>query len=465
MALIYQTEPAKLVSRVAEAAKDMGWTVRSKMLKCYVGTPGEHVIILIDFEGPLQSTLQEAEPSGLQNLTTNASSILCVTQGGFLKGKVPEYGIVAGLARSVTAEKYLFGLDDSGLLTQTITRIPTSSASSPNQLIGKPPSVRFWRQYCVDDRLTYISRLLPNEGLNDIWSEMSSPGKVVFEPDRRTEEPVEPNDVEVKLVLAGLTKEETLVITRSDYPTTFSHDISGTVSQVGQDVHNLKVGDPVVGFSSDKFATYERTQADPVQNLERGDAVEELAALSIAYAAAIHSLMNLAKTEAEENTLIMNATGVSGLAAIKICNVMKANAFVCVDPNEEADQLITEYDLGDRQILRHSDQSVHSRCILLQATTASVLFSAVPSPHRPWLANAGTFRTVSRFVDFGRKNVLKRSVLDPLALHTGTSYLSFDIPDLYGWKPETLASLNTADSTGLPTVSIATYLSDWCNRR
>ena len=37
----------------------------------------------------------------------------------------------------------------------------------------------------------------------------------------------------------------------------------------------------------------------------------------MAYAAAIYGLMNLAKCEAGENVLIMNATGGAGLAAIK----------------------------------------------------------------------------------------------------------------------------------------------------
>lgn len=36
-----------------------------------------------------------------------------------------------------------------------------------------------------------------------------------------------------------------------------------------------------------------------------------------------------------------------------------------------------------------------------------------------------------RFLDFGRRNVLKRSVLDTLSLHQGANYLSFDRLDVY----------------------------------
>ncbi|KAL8779235.1 MAG: hypothetical protein Q9213_007042 [Squamulea squamosa] len=104
MALVYRNEPATIASQVGEAAKDMGCTVRSTTLKDCVGTPGEQVVMLADFEDPLLATLQEDELAGLRNLTTSASSILWVTWGGLLNGKVPGYGMVAGLARSIISE-------------------------------------------------------------------------------------------------------------------------------------------------------------------------------------------------------------------------------------------------------------------------------------------------------------------------------------------------------------------------
>ncbi|KAI4268067.1 MAG: hypothetical protein LQ337_008059 [Flavoplaca oasis] len=460
MTLAYRTEPADIVSQVAEAAKDMGWTVRTTPLKDCIGAPGEHIIMLADFDGPLLSTLQEDELAGLRNLTASASSILWVTCGGLLKGKLPEYGMVAGLARSLNSENASLDLttldfDTDSTSDVDIINIITKSADRQATKVATRET-----EYCVENGLTHISRLLPIESLNAQYAStehdthdvpMSDDrrlvgkvrsGKVVFETDLRTEEPVRPNDVEVKLVLAGLNKEDTLVISGNDYPTTFSHEIFGIVSQVGKEVRNLKVGDRVVGFSFDKFATYQRTPADLVQKLERDDVAEDVAALPMSYAAAIYGLMNLAKTEAGENVLIMNATGAAGLAAIKICDVMKANTFVYVDSDEEADRLMTEFNMVDRQILRPSDQSVHSRMHTLTDghgidVVFSCAFSSSTVSRECWrhLAPCG------RFIDFGRKNVLKRSALDTLPLHQGANYLAFDLLDLYSWKPETLASL------------------------
>ena len=45
------------------------------------------------------------------------------------------------------------------------------------------------------------------------------------------------------------------------------------------------------------------------------------------------------------------------------------------------------------------------------------------------------------FVDFGRKNILKRSVIDSLPLHQGASYHSYDLLDIYRLEPHLLANL------------------------
>lgn len=66
---------------------------------------GENVIILADLEGPSLVSLEEQELGDIQHLASTASSILCVTCGGLLTGKMPEYAMVQGLARSITSEQ------------------------------------------------------------------------------------------------------------------------------------------------------------------------------------------------------------------------------------------------------------------------------------------------------------------------------------------------------------------------
>ncbi|KAI4159807.1 MAG: hypothetical protein LQ342_006318 [Letrouitia transgressa] len=458
--LLHRNKPTPFNEKVEKAAIDMGWSVQSKSLKDCVGASGEHVILLADLEGPLLPTLQESELAGLRDLTTSASSILWVTPGGLLHGKSPEYGMTAGLARSVTSENASLDLTtlDFDLSTTATADVVSIIIRSVDRQIRKEETRE--TEYCVENGLTYISRLLPNDRLNASYTvnendaEVApfSPekrvvgkvqsGKVVFETDQRTEEPVPPNHVEVKVSLAGLSKEDTLVINGTDYPTDFSHEVFGVISKIGPDVHNLKVGDRVVGFSFDKFASYQRTPADLVHKVEKNDSPEELAALPMSYAAAIYGLMNLAKVEANENVLIMNGTGGPGFAAIKIAQVLKAKTFVAVESDAEAERLVAEFHLPREEIIKPSRESINSQLSALTGghgvdVVFSCAFSSATVARECWrhLAPFG------RFVDFGRKNVLKRSVLDTLPLHQGANYLSFDLLDLYTWKPETLASL------------------------
>lgn len=44
-------------------------------------------------------------------------------------------------------------------------------------------------------------------------------------------------------------------------------------------------------------------------------------------------------------------------------------------------------------------------------------------------------------MDTGRKNVLSRSILDTVPFHRGTNYLSFDLLELHGSKPQAMSQL------------------------
>ncbi|KAL8847538.1 MAG: hypothetical protein Q9221_007438 [Calogaya cf. arnoldii] len=192
------------------AAIDMCWSVRSTPLKECVGAPGEHIIMLADFEGPLLSTLQEDELTGLRNLTTSASSILWVTRGGLLKGKLPKYGMVAGLARSVNSENASLDLTTLDFDTENTSGADMVSIITKSAVRQITKVETRETEYCVIKGFTHSSRLLPSESLNAQYATdehdthgvpMSDDrrlvgkvqsGKIVFEPDQRTEEPVGP---------------------------------------------------------------------------------------------------------------------------------------------------------------------------------------------------------------------------------------------------------------------------------
>jgi len=455
--LVYRKKADDLVSQVEKAAKGMGWTPRMSELKgCTIGVD-EHVVLLTDLEGPLLASLQEDELKVLQQLSSEAPSILWVTSGDLIRAGKPEHTMAAGLARSLTSENALLDLVTLDFEAGSTPKAEIASmiAAVADKQFQKDPSHE--SEYYVTNGAAHISRLGPLKDLNLTYAEgelvaedvpydvsahlsgKAQSGKVTFEADSRENEPLKHNEIEVQVSYAGLNKEGVVIINGTDYPTTFSHEIYGKVTSVGAGVETLHPGDCVFGFSFDKFATFQRTSSSLVQKADGKDLPAELASLPMSYATAIHGLGNL---EEGDNVLILHGTGASGLAALSICHWLQAKPFIVVESQAEADKMKADYHLAEEQIIFSSVKSIPARLSeLTKGHGADIVFSSGSSDGNIARECWRGIAPFGRFIDFGRKNVLKRSVLDSLPLHRGANYHSFDVLDLYNSKPQTLAKL------------------------
>ena len=457
---VYRKTPAAILTQVEKAFQDAGWKTATTSLEACQGKAGEHVIVLADFEGPLLATLQEKELAAIQTLTGTASSLLWVSPGGLLSGKNPEYAMAAGLARSITSESITidfitldFDLDNTSQANVADVILTTAQRQATHAEARES-------EYYVSKGLTYISRLVANEEINSVYAfdkEETKPtsftpsmrlagkvqsGKVVFEADETSEQPLTEDCVEVKVSVCGLSKEGTLVINGSDYPTTFSHELGGVIERVGSAVTEFAVGDEVAGFGFDKFATHQRVPAYLVQKIQKGDVLKELVSLPMAYGAALYGLKNLANLQAQETVLILSGAGSAGVAAIKVAQLMDAIPYVAVHTETESERLKKDFGLKDSQVLLPSELSVPSQLNAASGRSgADVVFSSgftdATIARECWRYIA----PFGRFVDSGRKNVLKRSVVETVPLHRGANYLSFDMLDVYEWKPKILGDL------------------------
>lgn len=458
--LVYRKQPTTMLSDLKVAFERLGWQATATSLEDHQCKSGEHVVMLADFEGALLATLEEKELAAVQSITSAASMLLWVSCGGLLTGKIPEYAMNIGLARSIASEQnsldfMVLDFDFENTSTESVVDIITTMTRRQSLKSESDDS-----EYYVSEGIVHISRLVPNRTINRLYGfdkEHTIPtpfetcmslfgkvqsGKVVFQVDTSKEEDLDPDYVEVKVLVAGLNKEDVLVVDGFDYPTTFSHEIGGIVQRVGKSVIGLVVGDHVFGFSFSNFATIQRMPADLVHRVEDGEVLQELTTLPMAYGTALYGLKNLAKLEAGEKVLILNGTGSAGLAAIKVAELYECIPYVAVETEAEASVIMTHFGLDKRQILMSSELSLINQLKALTGGSGpDVVFSS-------GTVNAGVVRECwrslerfGRFVDSGRKNFLKRSVLDTVPLHRGASYLSFDILDLYSWKPRALGDV------------------------
>jgi acyl transferase domain-containing protein/NADPH:quinone reductase-like Zn-dependent oxidoreductase len=456
--LIYRNSPAPVVEQTADALKAAGWEISvSSLAESLNSKPKDHVIVLTDFEGPLLLDLKEEELAAIQNITNSSSSLLWVTAGGLKDGKKPEHALTSGLARSIRSEQVSLDFRTLDIDLETIDQeqVPQTIAK-----IAKLQTLNVElpeREFCVSNGKTYISRLARLPGLNQVFTashnteeKSFSPedrisgkilsGKVVFQEELASDE-IKPDHVEVQVQCSGLTKEGVLVITGTDYPVTFSHEIGGVVKRVGSGVNSLKVGDRVVGFHADKFASFQQVPESMLFKLEDADDMKAAVGMLMSYAAALHGLETLAMIRPNENVLILHQTGSAGVAAIKVAQLNGAVPFVVVKSEEEVAFLQAHLGLSEANIIRASEPVSQRLNELTNGKGVDVVFSAgsvdAKAAREAWrhIARFG------RFIDAGRKDVLSRNALDIVPVPRGASYMSFDIVELYEARPETLSSM------------------------
>lgn len=213
------------------------------------------------------------------------------------------------------------------------------------------------------------------------------------------------------------------------------------VRTVGAQVTGLKAGDRVAGFKFDTFATYQVVPAQLVTKIEDNELLDEIVGVLMAYGTALYGMTVLARVEPNDTVLILQGTGLPGLAAIRISQIMGATPYVVVNHELEAQHIIQQYGLPQSQVLANNPTVIEILNAINGGSGADIVFSSGSSDaglaREAW-RHIGRF---GRFVDFGRKNVLKRSTLDTVPIHRGANYLSFDMLDLYKRRPKSLTKI------------------------
>ncbi|KAK4240609.1 reducing polyketide synthase DEP5 [Achaetomium macrosporum] len=490
--LVYRTAQSALVSSVRAALQALGWHVDVTSLKdCSAesGSISGHVIMLADFEqDPLLFTMTQEEFGQIQAIIRSTSSLLWATPGGLLEGKRPEFAMVQGLARTIASEQASLDFRTIDIDLDSVSPEKTVSAivRAAQHQVAPPDTdsataAQPDREFCVaNGAKTYISRLVRNDSLNNTFSTTRTPeakafsaedrisgkiankGSVIFQQEPDVEE-VAPGHVEVRVLASGLTKEGVLVITGTDYPTTFSHEIGGVVTRTGPGVTTLHPGDRVVGFHADRFASYQQVPASMLHKLEDDDLPAAVSLLT-AYASALYGLETLAQLKAGDNVLVLHSTGMSGVAAVQVAQTKRATPYVVVETAAEAAFFESHLGLGAEQILFFSSSSSSSGnksntdgdaaaasalldklADLTNGHGADVVFSSTGNTASSTAAAREAWRRIAslgRFVDTGRKDVLHRRALDAVPVsQRGASYLSVDLVGLYEARPEVLAGL------------------------
>ncbi|RYP20500.1 hypothetical protein DL765_002745 [Monosporascus sp. GIB2] len=409
-------------------------------------------VVILDFRDPMLVDLTEREFKAIQSISSQAKTLVWATAGGLFNGKIPEAGMTAGLVRSIRAEQATINIVtmDFDLENTPVGKIAELIADKSSEQMEDAASVE--PEYCISDSKVYISRLMPNEALNDqdlqevafvpemrVVGKVDS-GKVVFEQCRPSAE-LAPDAVEVKVSLAGLNKETVLAINGSDISTTLSHEVGGVVERVGNAVRRIAVGDRVVGFGFGEFGSYQVTTEGLVQKLHPSESVQDMVGLPLPYASALYGLKTLAGVQCGENVLILEGTGLAGAAAIEIAKVLGAIPLVMASGEQQVASVMQQYGLPRKQVLASPNELLSVLHRSNGRSETDVIFGSGSTPDATIREAWRSIAPFGRFIHCGKKKVLKRGSRDLVPFHRGANYYSFDVLELHRLKPAVMAQL------------------------
>lgn len=139
-----------------------------------------------------------------------------------------------------------------------------------------------------------------------------------------------PRQAVVTIKAAGVNFPDTLIVQgkyqiKPELPFTPGAEFAGIVKAVGEDVANVKPGEPVLGVGvTGGFAEEALIDAAHLVPLPAGADFEVAAALTMAYATSLHALKDRARLAPGETLLVLGAGSGVGLAAVEIGKLLGA---------------------------------------------------------------------------------------------------------------------------------------------
>jgi NADPH:quinone reductase-like Zn-dependent oxidoreductase len=101
-------------------------------------------------------------------------------------------------------------------------------------------------------------------------------------------------------------------------------DVAGTVAEVGSDVSEFNVGDEVFGIAKGSFAEYAAARADKLVPKPARLTFEQAAVVPISATTAMQGLRDVGHVQADQQVLIIGASGGVGSYAVQIAKALGA---------------------------------------------------------------------------------------------------------------------------------------------
>ncbi|KAJ0311094.1 hypothetical protein COL516b_001797 [Colletotrichum fioriniae] len=463
--LIVRPSPSTAALKIQEVLKrkleSSGVAVKSCLLSEAATSGSEMFISLLEFDDPWTINLTSQDLDEFRSLVFGANYLLWLTNGGIADRSEASlaFSPTTGLLRTIRTEVpqiLLPHLDLSktsslGPEEQTDLTMEVLSLSRKDLYKGKNNEMEF---------LESGGRLLIPRAIADLPSDhelalrsgqlKSVPGALwatdeagdlsplrldvagsgVWIADTTHSEPLNDEEIEIQTSHICINGSE---LTRSSghFGTTVATEALGRVVRVGSEVPNLQIGDEVVVLVDESaFKTHIRQHFSLVQKVPEDVKPELAASLPLSFTTAYHAIVEVGRLAAGETVLIHAVHGAVGLAALQIATQLGAAAvFVTANNDETASELVAEYGIPRRHIIRAEDGDAVSKTAMKLTSGHGVDIVISAASGKSLHSATRTVASWGRFVRIGTERVRPQDI-SAVAFERNASVSSVDVRQL-----------------------------------
>lgn len=252
----------------------------------------------------------------------------------------------------------------------------------------------------------------------------------------------QPNEIEVRVRAGGVNFRDVMKALGM-YPGNpvdllwFGDDFSGTVERVGEDVSDLKPGDPVVGITPYCFRSFVTVDRQTVFKQPPGMSFEEAATLPTVFLTSHFAIRNLARMEPGEKILIHAATGGVGQAAIQIARHLGLEIFATAGTPEKREMLKS---LGVPHVM--NSRTLEFADQIMDITDGAGVDAVLNSLAGEFIPKSlSVLAPFGRFLEIGKVDVYGNTKVGLAALKNNIAWHTIDLAQVLAERPACVTSI------------------------
>lgn len=253
---------------------------------------------------------------------------------------------------------------------------------------------------------------------------------------------LEPHQVEVEVRQTGLNFSDVLK-SLGLYPgiqddvVPLGIECAGVISRVGSEVHDLRVGQRVMGVAPYSFASHAVTADYAVVPTPERLRDDEAATIPITFLTAQHAMVHLARLAEGERILIHAGAGGVGQAAIQIAQRIGAEVFTTAGSPEKREFLrsLGVEHVFDSRSLDFADQILE----ITEGRGVDVVLNSLPGDAIS--KSLSILAAYGRFLEIGKIDIYQNRRIGLLPFQDNLSYFAIDLDRMLRQRPSEIRQL------------------------